>query len=122
VDDFGKSILNIDNGNFEQIFTWGLEVERHRIGVDGYLSAAPYPAMLGQQSANPYIKNDYFNTQSEVITPIAHSIGEVTHNLAALDHTLRAALAPNEYLWPFSVPPRLTADQRELTLADVDDE
>ncbi|MFC6171392.1 glutathione synthase [Loigolactobacillus jiayinensis] len=122
MDDFGKSILNIDNGNFEQIFTWGLEVERHRIGVDGYLSAAPYPAMLGQQSANPYIKNDYFNTQSEVITPIAHSIGEVTHNLAALDHTLRAALAPNEYLWPFSVPPRLTADQRELTLADVDDE
>ncbi|MFD1317912.1 glutathione synthase [Loigolactobacillus zhaoyuanensis] len=119
MDDLGKCMLNIGISDFTQGFTWGLEVERHRIGVEGYLSAAPYPPLLGQQSANPYIKNDFFNTQSELITPVADSIGSATHYLAALDHTLRAALAPQEYLWPFSVPPRLTADHRELAYADV---
>lgn len=119
MDDLGKYILQLGVSNFAQGFTWGLEVERHRIGADGYLSAAPYPPMLGQQRANPYIKNDYFNTQSEIITPVANSIGTASHYLAALDYTLRSALAADEYLWPFSLPPCLTATHSELGYADV---
>ncbi|MFD0897481.1 glutathione synthase [Loigolactobacillus binensis] len=120
MDDLGKCILNLGIGNFEYGFTWGLEVERHRMSANGYLSTEPYPELLGQQNANPYIKNDYFNTQSEVITPVANSIGNAMNYLAALDHTLRAGLATNEYLWPFSLPPKLTVARSELAYADVD--
>ncbi|MFD1464831.1 glutathione synthase [Lapidilactobacillus mulanensis] len=118
MDDYGKSILNLGVGDFSRNFTWGLEVERHRINSDGFVSEALYPAALGEQSANPYLKNDFFNTQSEMITPVAGSIDSVLHTANALDHTLRASLATDELLWPFSMPPKLTADHSELVYAN----
>lgn len=118
MDDYGKSILKLGVGDFARGFTWGLEVERHRIDSEGYISQAPYPVMLGEQSRNPYLKNDFFESQSELITPVAGSIDQVLHDARALDHTLRAALAAGEYLWPFSMPPKLTADHSELVYAN----
>ncbi|WP_279403767.1 hypothetical protein [Secundilactobacillus kimchicus] len=47
----------------------GLEVESHRVTPTGHLSALPYPNQLADQRQHHFIKNDFLQTQSELITP-----------------------------------------------------
>lgn len=101
-------------------FTMGIEVEMHRIDEHGRLSHQPYPVQLGDQNKNQFIKNDFVQTQSEVITPpVAHSVAAMNY-LMALNNTLRQALQPDEMLWPLSMPPALPKDKTQIPIADVE--
>lgn len=47
----------------------GMEIETHRVNPSGELSTQPYPAGLLDEKKHHFIKNDFLETQSELITP-----------------------------------------------------
>ncbi len=91
---------------------WGIERETHRIQQDGSLSRGPHPAAL----VAPAFTRDFAETQLEIVTPPRHSVDLVLGSLRRLTDEARRAVAP-ELLWPFSMPPRLPADE-EIRVAD----
>ncbi|PIO82515.1 glutamate--cysteine ligase [Loigolactobacillus backii] len=116
-DSVGKAIFDQELVSRSSDFTMGIEVEMHRIDENGRLSKEPYPNNLGDQAENQFIKNDFVQTQLEVITPpIAHSVSAMNY-LLALNNTLRNALQPTELLWPLSMPPVLPKDKTNISIA-----
>lgn len=100
----------------------GLEVERQRIDGDGNISKFPYPHNIGDQQTNQWITNDFMQTMSEVVTPVAHSTSKALRYLEKLSNILRAGLADGEYLWPLSMPPALPLDRSQVDVAHANHE
>lgn len=103
-------------------FKMGLEVEMHRVDGTGKLSAEPYPAAIGDQKINPWITNDFLETMSEVVTPAASNALDAMHYLYSINTALRTALSPGEFLWPLSMPPKLTPERIKLAQAGPEKE
>lgn len=95
----------------------GLEVETHRINKDGELSHNDYPHGLLDEKKHHFIKNDFLETQSELITPPTTTTAKTLKYLGAYHQALRGSLASNEYLWPYSMPPKLRADHSDIVIA-----
>ena len=121
-DQIGKIIFDNEIVATASDFNMGIEVEMHRVNADASLSTRPYPSAIGSQRKNKYIKNDFLQMQTEIITPTtAHSI-DAMHYLMQLNDTLRNALAKDEMLWALSMPPVLPEDKSEIPISDDDPE
>ncbi|WP_413627020.1 glutamate-cysteine ligase family protein [Fructilactobacillus vespulae] len=119
----GQLILSQDLEATMMDVRMGLEVEMHRVAKDGKVSKNEFPTELGNQQENHHIKNDFLNSQSELITPTANNSAEAVRDLTALNHTLRNSLSQDhELLWPLSMPPILPADLSKLEIAHVSKE
>ncbi|CAM3148267.1 glutamate--cysteine ligase [Leuconostoc rapi] len=117
--DLGKLILEQDLETTLMDVNMGIEVEMHRVFKNGKFTTRDFPEELGDQQQNSHIKNDFFNAQSEVITPTAGNAAESIRYLTALNHTLRASLNADELLWPLSLPPKLPTDLSTIKMAQV---
>lgn len=63
--------------------TVGLEVETHRIDSKGELSHQSYPQGLLNEKQHKFIKNDFLETQSELITPPTKTTVKVFRSLSS---------------------------------------
>lgn len=100
----------------------GLEVERQRIDKNGKISKFPYPNNIGDQQTNQWITNDFMQTMSEVVTPVADGWSQALNYLEKMSNILRAGLADGEYLWPLSMPPALPLDRSQVDVAHASEE
>lgn len=100
--------------------TVGLEVETHRINRNGELSHQSYPKGLLNERKHHFIKNDFLETQSELITPPTKTTLKGLKYLGVYHQALRSELAGKEYLWPYSMPPKLKADHSDIVIAQTD--
>lgn len=100
--------------------TVGLEVETHRINKNGELSHKSYPKGLLNERKHHFIKNDFLETQSELITPPTKTTVKGLKYLGVYHQALRSELAAKEYLWPYSMPPKLKADHSDIVIAQTD--
>lgn len=119
-DDIGNIIMDNEIVATASDFNMGIEVEMHRIDASGKLSDRPYPHAIGSQRKNKYIKNDFLQMQTEIITPTTAHSADAMDYLMQLNDTLRNALAPDELLWPLSMPPELPKDKTQIAISDVD--
>ncbi|MGX4594221.1 hypothetical protein JNUCC76_09845 [Leuconostoc sp. JNUCC 76] len=62
-------------------------------------------------------KNNFFNMQSEIITPTAANAAEAIRDLTTLNYSLRSALKEDEVLWPLSLPPILPENLNTLEIS-----
>ena len=118
-DEIGKIVFDNEIIATASDFNMGIEVEMYRVDLTGHLSNRPYPKAIGNQRKNKYIKNDFLQMQTEIITPTTAHSYDAMHYLMQLNDTLRNALAPDEILWPLSMPPALPKDKREIPISDV---
>ena len=100
--------------------TFGLERESLRNGKNHKVAQTKHPDCLGSRSFHPYIQTDYSEPQVELITPIAHSTKEALRFLGAITDVIGRSINKDEYLWPLSMPPKLTPD--EIAIASLEDE
>lgn len=108
---FTDSIIreNLLKGQF------GIEKENIRINKMGQLSQIKHPFK------NPQIDRDFCESQVEFITHTHDSIKEVLDELVNLQNQSAEKLldlqSGEEYLWPFSNPPKLNTED-EIIIAD----
>lgn len=119
---FGRKIINQNQDNLLNSFFIGLEVERQRTDTQGQISSYPYPQNIGNQQDNPWITNDFMETMTEVVTPVATTIDDALSYLEKLSNVLRSGLHSHEYLWPLSMPPELPQDRRQVEIAHANAE
>lgn len=114
---FGQRIFA--HGQEEKLlqFTVGLEVERQRVNMEGQFSPHSYPVNIGDQRTNQWITNDFMETMSEVVTPVADNSDKALRYLEKLSNILRKGLADDELLWPLSMTPALTQARQQLEVA-----
>lgn len=102
--------------------TVGLEVETHRIDGKGRLSIESYPHGLLNEKKHHFIKNDFLETQSELITPPTKTTLKGLKYLGVYHQALRSELKSDEYLWPYSMPPKLKSDHSDIVIAKTNKE
>ncbi len=107
----GKLLLG---GNF------GLEKENLRTDLNGNLALTTHPEIFGDKAKHPYITTDFAEAQVEMVTPTFNSTGEVLNFMEAL-HDLVSLELKDEVLWPYSLPPRLPADDNLIKEAQFID-
>ncbi len=95
----------------------GLERETIRTTREGFLSLEPHPRSLGSAFRHPLIKTDFSEAQLEYATKPSYRIESVLRSLEQLHNYTVRKLASNEFLWPFSMPPRLPENEDEIPLA-----
>lgn len=101
--------------------TFGLERESLRISKTNHrVAQTKHPKCLGSRSFHPYIQTDYSEPQVELITPIANSTSEALRFLGAITDVIGRSINKDEYLWPLSMPPKLSAD--EIAIASLEDD
>lgn len=87
---------------------FGLEREMLRVDQKGYLSQTPHPF-----PGNAHIDRDFCESQIEIISPVCSSIDALMQAVESIDREAKEGLSrldPPEYLWPFSNPPYLPAE------------
>ncbi|ANZ62947.1 hypothetical protein AYR62_01730 [Secundilactobacillus paracollinoides] len=107
-------------GSFAQC-KMGIEREGQRATLQGQLATTDHPQTLGSRAYHPYIQTDFAETQLELITPICTRTTDLTNWLELLHTTAETAMAPNEVLWPISMPPALPKDEQDIQLAKLSD-
>lgn len=107
----GKLLLG---GNF------GLEKENLRTDLQGNLALTAHPEIFGDKAKHPYITTDFAEAQVEMVTPTFDSTHEVLDFMEAL-HDLVSLELKDEILWPYSLPPKLPADDNLIKEAQFID-
>lgn len=92
----------------------GIEIEEHRVDADGKLSRHPYPANLGSRKYHPYLQSDFSETMNELITDPNPNIGGVLDQLDTIQTVLYRSMKADDYIWPLSMPPAISADDRNF--------
>ncbi|WP_019774536.1 bifunctional glutamate--cysteine ligase GshA/glutathione synthetase GshB, partial [Streptococcus sobrinus] len=101
--------------------TFGLEHESLRIDRQSQrLSKREHPKALGSRNFHPYIQTDYSEAQIELITPIASSTKEARRFLTGIADVAGRSLDKGDYLWPLSMPPKVSED--EIVIARLEDD
>ncbi|WP_419155577.1 glutamate--cysteine ligase [Weissella minor] len=96
----------------------GLEIEEHRVQMpDGHLSQHPHPVALGDRRTQANFQTDFSESQEELVTDPNDTSADALNQLHTLQKTLTAQLAPDEIIWPLSMPPYLT--ENDLTYLDT---
>ncbi|MFP6596413.1 MAG: glutamate--cysteine ligase [Candidatus Hydrogenedentota bacterium] len=98
----------------------GFERESVRVNAEGSLSTTPHPKSLGQSLTHPYITTDFAESQLEFRTSPCTSLNDSIDHLRQI-HKFASARLDNEWLWPFSMPPRLPIDESRIPLAAYGD-
>lgn len=101
--------------------TFGLERESLRVSQKTqHIAQTPHPKKLGSRNYHPYIQTDYSEAQLELITPVAQSTREALRFLGAITDVAERSMPKDEYLWPLSMPPKLS--EEEISIAQLDDD
>lgn len=100
--------------------TFGLERESLRIQQDNRVAQTPHPAAFGSRNFHPYVQTDYSEPQLELITPVATSTKKARRLLGAITDVAGRSIERTEYLWPLSMPPRIT--EEEIQIAALENE
>lgn len=87
----------------------GIEKEALRSMLDGGLSQAAHPRILGSPLTNPNITTDFSEAQVELITQVHPSITNCLQELAEIQTFVSDSLE-EELLWPFSMPCNIKED------------
>ncbi|MFP6584427.1 MAG: glutamate--cysteine ligase [Candidatus Hydrogenedentota bacterium] len=98
----------------------GFERESIRVTPEGLLSRTTHPLSLGPSLTHPYITTDFAESQLEFRTSPHSNMNDSLHSLRQI-HKLASERLDNEWLWPFSMPPRLPEDESEIPLAAYGD-
>ncbi|EHJ53270.1 bifunctional glutamate--cysteine ligase GshA/glutathione synthetase GshB [Streptococcus macacae] len=99
---------------------FGLERESLRIDKNTQrVAQSPHPDKLGSRTYHPYIQTDYSEPQMEMITPVAHSTKQALRFLEAITDVASRSIATDQYLWPLSMPPKIT--EAEIKMAQLED-
>ncbi|WP_448949492.1 bifunctional glutamate--cysteine ligase GshA/glutathione synthetase GshB [Latilactobacillus sakei] len=98
---------------------FGIEKEGHRVTAAGQLSPLSHPASLGSRDFHPYIKTDFAEMQTELVSDTFDNTDEIMQQLGALSEVLEMNLADDELIWPLSMPPVLPSDETTIPIADV---
>ena len=96
--------------------THGFEKEGIRITPDGDLSPTRHPEGLGSSLMHPFITTDFTEPQLEFRTRPSVSLYKSLKHLQAL-HIYTTKALKDEYIWPFSMPPKLPAKEEDIPLA-----
>jgi len=94
----------------------GFERESIRVTAEGFLSRTPHPSSLGSSLTHPYITTDFAESQLEFRTSPCSNLNDSIDSLRQI-HKFASERLDNEWLWPFSMPPRLPEDESEIPLA-----
>lgn len=100
--------------------TFGLERESLRIAADNHVANTCHPKDFGSRNYHPYIQTDYSETQIELITPVSQSSKEAIRRLTAVTDVAGRTIAKDEYLWPLSMPPKIS--ESDIKIAQLDDD
>lgn len=93
----------------------GLEKESMRIFPDGRISTTPHPESLGSSLTNHFIKTDFSEPQLEFATNPRPRIEAIVRELQDL-HIYTSRHLKNEWIWPFSMPPILPKEDKDIPL------
>lgn len=99
---------------------YGIEREAQRVTLAGDFAGTDHPAILGNRSFHPYIQTDFAENQLELITPVADSVDELFRYLGAIHDVAYRSMAPEEMLWPLSMPPALPSAEADIVIAKLD--
>lgn len=99
--------------------SYGLEKESLRVHKDGSLSLTPHPAKYGNRAFHPYIQTDFAESQLELITPPNKTLQQTIGWLSALHQIVLRTMPCDEYIFPFSMPPALPAEEH-IKVAQLD--
>ena len=92
---------------------FGIEREALRVDSQGRLAQTPHP--FGNDE---HITRDFCENQTELVTPVCHSVDEAVEALGKLDKKVRNELAKNgESIWLYSNPPHIDSED-EIPIAD----
>ncbi|MCX8514453.1 MAG: hypothetical protein ORN24_02690, partial [Burkholderiales bacterium] len=103
---------------FDGLF--GLEKESIRVDREGNVALSDHPHILGDKSINPYITTDFAEAQIELITRPLPSISATLEFISVL-HDIVSICLGNEYLWPYSMPPKLPEEINTIKIANFSD-
>ena len=102
-------LLDIDNNTLNEYFRqaeFGIEREGLRICNNGSLAQSPHPF-----ESNKNIERDFCENQTELISDVFATPEQVNEHLADLQKIVNSRLKEqDEYLWPFSNPPRISGE------------
>lgn len=93
---------------------FGLEKENVRADIKGNIALTAHP--FGDKTQNPYITTDFAESQIEMVTPIFDTPAKAYGFLEDIHDVVSLSLN-NEYLWPYSLPPVLPADDALIKAA-----
>ena len=99
-------MLHIEDAQIRQLLlegNFGLEKESLRIDEQGFLAHTRHPF-----PDDDHIVRDFCENQTEINTPVTHSVAEAVASLDSCYRRIQSGLrqlTPREYLWPFSNPP-----------------
>ena len=110
----GFTAKEILSGNF------GIEREGLRVDGSGKLATTLHPENLRDKISNPYITNDFSESQIEVITPTFKTVSDAYKFNNALFDIVTEELQ-DEFLWPQSMP-CIIPDDRDIPIAKLDEE
>ncbi|KPG70672.1 bifunctional glutamate--cysteine ligase GshA/glutathione synthetase GshB [Enterococcus sp. RIT-PI-f] len=99
---------------------YGIEREAQRVTLAGDFSGTDHPVVLGNRSFHPYIQTDFAENQLELITPVADTVDELFRYLGAIHDVAYRSMAPEEMLWPLSMPPALPQAEADIVIAKLD--
>lgn len=96
----------------------GIEKEGLRVRPNGYLAQTPHPEKLGSKLTHPFITTDYSESLLELITDPRDTPKDTLAMLRQLHILVYQALPDGELMWPLSMPCMLSADDKDIPLAD----
>ncbi|MDR0899141.1 MAG: hypothetical protein LBM27_02145, partial [Lactobacillaceae bacterium] len=98
----------------------GVELETHRINkATGLMSELPFPQKLMQEHPHNFIKNDFAESQAEIVTQTLNDSELVLEYLSAYKNTLTNAIDEDEVIWPYSMPPKISDDMHEFHISTL---
>lgn len=98
---------------------FGLEREGQRVTPTGQLATTAFPAVFNYPGSP--IQRDFAETQLELVTSITTSAEAAITALQNLQTTVQRILAPNELIWPLSMPPALPRAANQIPIARLAD-
>ncbi|AVK60772.1 hypothetical protein C5Z25_02965 [Lactobacillus sp. CBA3605] len=97
---------------------FGVEREGQRITPAGQLAMTAFPTKLQTELG---IGRDFAESQLELVTPITTSPTALMASLMQLHQTTQCVLAPDELIWPLSMPPALPRLTQNIPIAQLAD-
>lgn len=88
---------------------WGIERETHRTDHEGEIALTPHPKKFIDKQIIEQITVDFAESQLEFVTKPHRSLSQVFADLEQI-YELASQNINGEFMWPFSMPPRLPAE------------
>lgn len=88
----------------------GVEKEGLRVDSAGHISQSDHPEALGSALTHPAVTTDYAESLLEFITPVTTDPEQTLKILSEL-HQFALAAAPDEVIWPASMPAVLAGEE-----------